>query len=293
MGRNDSGIVNNLLFPHPPGVRLLHKQIDRIARGVRVKSKFDGFIVLDELPKTVSCHNDKFVRFGVKFALGELGVGDNASSMCNGISERSRHGKAGNIHVPEPNTGRSVNSIIVLDGKHAAAGGNNPFLLPRRIGLMVVSELLGHHLPVLLPANNDTRVANVDTGDSVATDDGHGEGGAAELRIDSEIADDLMLNLGNGIGRRLLDIGGPVGMRDHLGGELVTEVLRHSVTVLSVSIEDAQDESISSRVVGHDEGILVLLPRIVWGVSLLGYTGIFRYGTSDGRLVHLLTLILI
>mmetsp|Transcript_10648 Transcript_10648/g.25054 ORF Transcript_10648/g.25054 Transcript_10648/m.25054 type:complete len:270 (-) Transcript_10648:327-1136(-) len=269
MGRNDCGIVNNLFFPHPPGVRLLHQQIDRIARGVRVKRKFDGFIVLDELPKTVSCHNDKFVSFGVKFALGELGVGGDASSMRDGISERSRHGETGNIHVPEPNTGRSVNSIIVLDGKYAAAGGNNPLLLPGRVGFVVVSELLGHHLAVFFPANNDTRVANVDASDGVAADDGHGEGGAAELRIDSEIADDLMLNLGNGISRCLLDISGPVGMRDHLGGKLVAEVLRHTVTMLSVSIEHAQDESISGRVVGHDEGILVLLPRIVWSVSLL------------------------
>ena len=179
------------------------------------------------------------------------------------------HGKTGNIHVTEPDTGGSINTIVVLDSKHTAAGGNNPLLLRGRVGLVVVGELLGHHLAILFPADDDTRVANVDTGDGVATDDGHGEGGATELRIDSEITDDLVLHLGNGIGRRLLDIGRPVRMRNHLSGELVAEVLRHTVAVLSVSIEDAQAKRIGGRVVGHDEGILVLLPRIVRGISLL------------------------
>lgn len=88
MGRNDSRVVNDLLFPHPPGVRLLHKQIDRITRRICLQSKFDGLIIFDELPQTVSRHNDKFVRFGVEFALGELRVGDDAGCVCYGVSER-------------------------------------------------------------------------------------------------------------------------------------------------------------------------------------------------------------
>ena len=88
MGRNDSCVVNDLLFPHPPGVRLLHKQIDRITRGICLQSKFDGLVVFDELPQAVRRYNDKFVRFGIEFALGELRVGDDAGCVCYGVSER-------------------------------------------------------------------------------------------------------------------------------------------------------------------------------------------------------------
>lgn len=190
-------------------------------------------------------------------------------SFIESLHDVPRHGKTGNIHMAKPDTGRSINTIVILDGKYAPATGNNPLLLRRRVGLVVVRELLGNYLAVLFPTDDDTRVANVDTGDGVATDDGHGESGATELRIDSEVTDDLVLHLGNGIGRRLLDIGRPVRMRNHLSSELIAEVLRHTVAVLSVSIEDAQDKRIGGRVVGHDEGILVLLPRIVWGISLL------------------------
>mmetsp|Transcript_3816 Transcript_3816/g.7228 ORF Transcript_3816/g.7228 Transcript_3816/m.7228 type:complete len:311 (-) Transcript_3816:343-1275(-) len=269
MGNDDSCVVNYLLFLHPPGIGLLHKAIHCFRRSRSGEKKIDGLIVINKFPKPIRCDNDDSVRRGVQLFLSEFWIRNDTSGMGDRIPKRSRHGQSRHIHVTKPNARRAINSVIVLHGKHPPPRGNNSLLLPRGIGLVIVSEFLRRQLPTLLKTQNDAGIPNVNPNQLIPPDDCHRQRRATELSINSEIADNLMFHLSYCVGGGLFDVGCPAGVGHHFHGELVTELSRDTVTVFPVSVEDAEDESVCGGIVGHDEGILVLFAGIVRGVTLL------------------------
>mmetsp|Transcript_5101 Transcript_5101/g.13664 ORF Transcript_5101/g.13664 Transcript_5101/m.13664 type:complete len:255 (-) Transcript_5101:18-782(-) len=212
--------------------------------------------------------------------------------MGDDVSQGSCHGQSWDIHVSEPHTRWTINSVIVLNCKDTASTGDDAFLLFWRVWLVIERDLHRDQVAVLFFPQHDTRVANVHASESVAPNDGHRQCSSAEFCVDSEIAKQVSLHLGDCISDGRLQIRGPGLVVEHLGDELITEPRRDVVTVLSVTIQNAQDQTVGVWVVCHDQCVLILFPWVVRCVPLLGHSGIFGdCATHWGCLLLLLRLL--
>jgi hypothetical protein len=72
---------------------------------------------------------------------------------------------------------------------------------------------------------------------------------------------------------------------EHLNSQLIPKGLRDTVAMLTVSIENAQNQRVGSWIISHDQGILVLLSGVVRSVTLLRDTGIFGNSATNGSFV--------
>mmetsp|Transcript_35989 Transcript_35989/g.74817 ORF Transcript_35989/g.74817 Transcript_35989/m.74817 type:complete len:203 (-) Transcript_35989:186-794(-) len=202
--------------------------------------------------------------------------------MSHHVSQRTAHGQSRNIHVAQPNTRRSINTIIIFDRKDTASTTKNSFLFLWGIRLVVQGDILECQATVFFPAHNDARIPNVHSGQCISTDNGHGEGGSAEFGINAVVSEHITLYLGNRVGRCLLQVGGPGRVVEHLRDELIPEGLGNTIPMLSVSIQNTQYQSVGGGIVSHNERVLVLFAGIVGSVSLFRDTRILRDGTTHG-----------
>mmetsp|Transcript_5144 Transcript_5144/g.10154 ORF Transcript_5144/g.10154 Transcript_5144/m.10154 type:complete len:235 (+) Transcript_5144:450-1154(+) len=201
--------------------------------------------------------------------------------MRHNVSKRTTHGQSRDIHVPQPDTGRSVDAIIVFDGKDTTTAGQDTFLFLRRVGLVVKGDILEGQTAVLFLTQDDARISHVDTIDSVTTHNGHRQRGSTKLGVNAVVAQQITFALSNGIGTSFLQVGRPGGVVEEFRDQLITEGLRNTVSVFTVSIQHAQDDGVGVGIVGHNQSILILLPRIVGSMSLFRNTRILRDSATD------------
>mmetsp|Transcript_2099 Transcript_2099/g.2675 ORF Transcript_2099/g.2675 Transcript_2099/m.2675 type:complete len:270 (-) Transcript_2099:525-1334(-) len=269
MSYNHSCIVNDLLFTHPPCVCLSYKSVHCFTWTLRTNGHVNRFLIRHEFPKTISGDNEEFVILWVQFAFCELRLGNYTSSMSNCISKRSRHSKSWNVHVAQPNTRRPINSIIILDSKNSSSSGENSFFFGRSIRLMIMRKFLSNNFTTFSPPNYNTRITYINTRHEVAPNNGHGESCSAKFGINSKIANDLVLHFEHGFTYCFFHICLPRRMPENFARELIAKMTRYSISVFTVAIKYAQNQSAGQRVIGHNKRILILFTRIVRCVTFL------------------------
>mmetsp|Transcript_13872 Transcript_13872/g.40576 ORF Transcript_13872/g.40576 Transcript_13872/m.40576 type:complete len:384 (+) Transcript_13872:261-1412(+) len=325
MSADDSCIINHLFLPHPPCIRLLNEDINSFTGTLSLQCHLNRLRIGDKLPQPISCYNHKLIFTGIEITLSEFRIRNHTCCVCYCVSEGSgqikmevsqelpfssdsfkhntekrqhfhigckssqkylpRHGKPGNVHVAKPHARWAINTIVIFNGKNSTSCSEDTLLFFWGIRLVVVSELISNNFTMVLSGDNDTGVANVHPCNSVSPNNGHRECCATEFSINAKVSDNLVLHLGNCISRGLLHIRGPTRVRNHLGCELVAEVRGNTVTMLTMSIEATEDQCIRSRIVSHNERVLVLLPWVVGGVPFFGHSRIFSDSTADRSMV--------
>jgi hypothetical protein len=84
--------------------------------------------------------------------------------------------------------------------------------------------------------------------------------------------------------RRLFYIALPHRMANHIPGEISLELICNVVSVLPVSIEDTEDQSVCGGICVCDHRILVLFTRIVGRMTFRGDAVVIIHGTVHMRL---------
>mmetsp|Transcript_17766 Transcript_17766/g.46492 ORF Transcript_17766/g.46492 Transcript_17766/m.46492 type:complete len:204 (-) Transcript_17766:739-1350(-) len=113
-------VVDHLLLPHPAVVRLLDQLVHHRGAIIVPVCHIDHLLVRHEFPEAVRSQ-DKALVILSDIELRELELGADTSVVCDLVTERTRHGETGDIHVAEPNAWRSVDTVIIPHSEHAAA----------------------------------------------------------------------------------------------------------------------------------------------------------------------------
>mmetsp|Transcript_23532 Transcript_23532/g.53090 ORF Transcript_23532/g.53090 Transcript_23532/m.53090 type:complete len:242 (-) Transcript_23532:187-912(-) len=175
------GVVDDLLLPQPPGLGLLDQRVHGLLARGGPRHQVRHLLGGHELPQAVRGRDQKQVLAFHQCKLKNLGFGRDPCGVRDFVAETPAHGEAGNVRVGEPHTRRAVDTVVIVNRKHATPGGLNTSLLKGGIGLVVLAHVFGHDGPALPHAHDQTAVPDVGAPKHILTNDSGNESSSTEL----------------------------------------------------------------------------------------------------------------